>query len=352
MEEELDDAAPGWDAIDQACRRLYGDTEPVHYGTVHKWALGGPDPLDGISAYERAEPVPHWHLVSYGMSELYDKSSENPEESGWGFEFTFRVARGPADDAPPAWALNLLQNLGRYVFGSGNWFEPGHHMNINGPIEADREDCEIRALAFVRDPELGRIDTPHGTVDFLQVVGLTLDEYEATQRWNTDGVLDLLEPRTPLHVTDPRRGSLLTDPGLVAAVEAGIGRDGSSSGALYVTTAGWERDGATATLKVGALQAPAVAQALRGRLPFGRDLLLQAEDSALYFQPEETPALRELDEGALAVAVPQNALDDLVAALVPEAGVRPVPALPGVSVEIVPTAMRDQYGKETGEVVG
>jgi len=36
--------------------------------------------------------VPHWHIVGYGMSELYAKETDDPEESGWGFELTFRVS--------------------------------------------------------------------------------------------------------------------------------------------------------------------------------------------------------------------------------------------------------------------
>lgn len=41
----------GWDAIDTAFNELYGEQEPKHYGTAIPYALGGPDPLDGISAY-------------------------------------------------------------------------------------------------------------------------------------------------------------------------------------------------------------------------------------------------------------------------------------------------------------
>lgn len=115
------DGAPGWDAIDGALARIYGDTKPRHWGTVMRWSLGGRDPLDGISAYERADPVPHWHYVSYGMSDLYVKESEDPVESGWGFEFTFRLAREGGGTDPPVWPANLLQNLARYVFTSRNW---------------------------------------------------------------------------------------------------------------------------------------------------------------------------------------------------------------------------------------
>jgi hypothetical protein len=85
--------APGWAAIDARLAELYPDIEPKHYGTQHRFALGGPDPLDGVSFYQRAEPVPHWHIIGYGMSELYAKETDNPDESGWGLEFTFRIAR-------------------------------------------------------------------------------------------------------------------------------------------------------------------------------------------------------------------------------------------------------------------
>ncbi|MDL4773688.1 suppressor of fused domain protein [Actinomadura xylanilytica] len=346
------DESPGWEAIDAALRRIYGDQEPAHYGTLLRWSLGGPDPLDGISAYPRTEPVPHWHFVSYGMTELYSKESDDLQESGWGFEFTFRLVRDPAETTPPAWALSFLQNLARYVYNSGNWFEPGHHMNVNGPIASERDDSEIRAIGFVPDPELGGISTPHGRVEFLQIVGLAAEEYEALQRWNAVALMELLAPRMPLYTTDLDRRSLLGDPEVAAAVQAGIERDGSTSGTLYVNKAHWERDGATTTLRIGALQAASVGQTLRGRLPFGRALVLQTDDTRLRFHPSDAPVIEQPDAAALSVGVPAEALDELVAALVPRASVTPLAAMPGVVVEIVPTAMLDRYGEETGEVVG
>ncbi|MEH1167341.1 suppressor of fused domain protein [Micromonospora sp. CPCC 205539] len=216
--------APGWEAIDARLDVLYPDVEPKHYGTLHRFALGGPDPLDGISFYPRDSPVSHWHIVSYGMSELYAKESDNPEESGWGFEFTFRVTRDIEDTDPPMWAANMLQNLARYVYSSGNWFESGHHMDANGPIWQDYETA-VTALAFVEDPELGTIPTPHGQMQFLQVVGLTGDEYEAVQQWTTEGVLGLLAERAPLLVTDLDRPSLTDDAAVRAVIEAGRAHD-------------------------------------------------------------------------------------------------------------------------------
>jgi hypothetical protein len=42
---DMDVDAPGWDAIDGALAPMYGDQEPKHYGTIIKFAMGGPDPL-------------------------------------------------------------------------------------------------------------------------------------------------------------------------------------------------------------------------------------------------------------------------------------------------------------------
>ena len=56
--------------------------------------LGGNDPLDGISVYTAKEPIEHWHFVTYGFSELYEKETGDPENSGFGFELTFRLVKG------------------------------------------------------------------------------------------------------------------------------------------------------------------------------------------------------------------------------------------------------------------
>lgn len=77
-----DETTPGWEAISRACDRLYPGQEPKHYGTIIKWVLGGNDPLDGISAYKAPGPPPHWHIVSYGLTELYEKTSDHKAQSG------------------------------------------------------------------------------------------------------------------------------------------------------------------------------------------------------------------------------------------------------------------------------
>src|SRR5205085_6424241 len=69
--------APGREAIDAACADLYDDQEPLHWAPALPHRLGGKDPLDAISAYRAEQEFPHWHLISYGLSELYMKERED-----------------------------------------------------------------------------------------------------------------------------------------------------------------------------------------------------------------------------------------------------------------------------------
>ena len=40
-----EDESVGWDAIDAELEKLYGDTEPRHYGSIIKYWMGGEVPL-------------------------------------------------------------------------------------------------------------------------------------------------------------------------------------------------------------------------------------------------------------------------------------------------------------------
>lgn len=112
--------APGWDAITDALRRVYGNQEPKHWGNVIPAFLGGKDPLHGISAYRSDKGgAPHWHLVTFGLTELWGKESDDGSTSGYGFELTMRLACDDDEETPPNWVLNFLQILARYVFNPG-----------------------------------------------------------------------------------------------------------------------------------------------------------------------------------------------------------------------------------------
>lgn len=323
--------APGWDAIDAALAPLYGGQEPHHFGTLIKWSLGGNDPIDGISAYRRDEPVPHWHFVTYGFSELYEKHTDDPDVSGFGFELTLRAACEPDETEPPRWALNFLQNLGRYVFGTGNAFDAGDWMPVNGPIATD-SDTELVSIAFVTDPELPPIGTASGHLTFLQAVGLTQDEELAAKRWNAADLLATLEPRMPLWVTDLNRTSLLDDAAVRAQVDAGSRRDGSSTGFLFVEDLGcrfaerrFRRP--VGEIRIRADQATEIAAILPLRLPFGKVLRLMSEESAARFEPATESGFAVDDQGVLVIGLTEAAAGSLAATLRPEPGSYPVEGL-------------------------
>lgn len=202
--------APGWAAIDDALARLYPGQLPHQFASQRAYELDGESPLPAIAVYEGARPE-HWHYVTYGLSELFEKSSEDPEVSGFGFELTMRVPRGAGEAAPPSWPLRALQGLGRYVLGTRKGFDTGHCADLGGSI-ASGIDSALTCLACVPDPLLRKIATPFGALLFLQVVGITSDELVAMQRLDHEGVVHLLGELDFHGITDPSRVSYFWDP--------------------------------------------------------------------------------------------------------------------------------------------
>lgn len=81
--------APGWDEIENAFSKVYGDQNPAHFGTVitSRAMFGGKEYLDGYSAYLSNKG--YSHLVTFGMSELYAvEESFGHDFSKWGYEMT------------------------------------------------------------------------------------------------------------------------------------------------------------------------------------------------------------------------------------------------------------------------
>jgi suppressor of fused-like protein len=346
--EQVDDAAPGWDAINTALRPIYGDREPKHCGTLVKWMLGGPDPLDGISAYSRTDGVRHWHFVTYGLSELYTKESEDLERSGFGFELTFRLATTLEETDPPMWAMNFLQNLARYVFQTGNVFAPGHHMTLNGPIAVDAQ-TDITAVVFAADPELPSIDTPHGRVEFVQIVGITHDELESAQSWNSARFTELFQKSNPLLITELGRTSLLRDAELAQRIAEGIERDGSSMGELYVSLARWTLTNGQTRLRLGAMAAAGMKKQLAGRIPHGRPLLLLGAsddaDAVISIRPGDEPSLSVAEDGGfLVIQLPANLAREMSETLRAERGEYRWQALPDFVIEVEPSVIKDDEG--------
>ena len=207
--------APGWAAIDRALGAIHLGQVPHQFASQTGYDLESPNPLPAIGVYEAAGP-PHWHYVTYGLSELFEKSSPDPDVSGFGFELTFAVARAQDEQRPPAWPLQLLQGVGHYVLSGHGALDSGHVIDLGGPLcpdpMPDGRPTALQGVVCVPDPRLGKIETPHGSVLFLQLFGLTRDELEVMSDWDLGrkvGVVLELEPRA---ITRPQRGPWREDP--------------------------------------------------------------------------------------------------------------------------------------------
>jgi hypothetical protein len=191
--EEPNPPAPGWDAIDSAFDALYPGQKPKHWahkGVKRMHDLRNPpeNPLDGVSVYDGGS---FWHYVTYGLSELYEKESEG-EWSGFGYELTFRLAKGGDEQGPPMWPIDLLVSMARAAY-AGHQLAAGHTAET-GPIDG-RPDTKITALILVEDPSFELKATPHGKLAFIELVGVEDALRERAAQTGVEGVLDELRAR-------------------------------------------------------------------------------------------------------------------------------------------------------------
>ena len=351
----------GWDAMDAALEKLYGDQQAAHFGTLIKFRLGGDDPLDGISVYRSGQGQPHWHYVTYGFSDLYGDLDDSldiaPDKpSGYGFELTFRLARAADESEPPTWPVGFLQNIARYVFRTGNVFAPGHWMTANGPIAADTQTL-LTEMGFVQDPELPPIHTPFGDLMFLQLVALTADELREVRRWNVQGALQAMQPHMPLWVSDLSRASLHAQPDVQAAIDVGAARDGSKTGVLYNDVLAFEsrkrllRSPQT-VIRLGSLAVRDLKAMLPARLPHGRSLILAGDGASLEFVPATDGLGGQLDwqsdhEGKLSLTDGQ--MQAWLQAVKGREGEYSVPGLEGLVWQVKTSVITDSEGRVTGK---
>lgn len=210
--------APGWAAIDRAFAKLYPGQVPHQFASQRAYDLDGNSPLPAVAAYEGSGPD-HWHLVGYGLSELFEKSSPDPDQSGFGFELTLRLTRAATEEVPPPWAVQLIQALGHYVLSKHGTLDSGHVIDLGGPLcppvassdGGEAVPSALEGVVCVPCPQLGKVDTVHGSVLFLQLFGLTRDELEPMTDWDLKRKVGLVQEVTPLAITDPARGSMRDD---------------------------------------------------------------------------------------------------------------------------------------------
>ncbi|TPV93843.1 MAG: suppressor of fused domain protein [Myxococcales bacterium FL481] len=200
------ESAPGWQALDQRLVRCYPGQMPHQFTSRNPYEPDSPSPLPAVSGFAVPHP-PGWHLITYGLSELFDKSSPNPTISGFGFEVTMVVPREDGAERPPAWVVRFLQAVGRMQLETGGKLDTGHCVDFAGSLEGSI----IEGAVCVPDEVLGKIDTPNGSVLFLRLVGLTRAELEAFRDLDREATVLALAELLPDATTDLGRSCLLQD---------------------------------------------------------------------------------------------------------------------------------------------
>ncbi|MDQ1648575.1 MAG: hypothetical protein QOG60_632 [Frankiaceae bacterium] len=200
------EAAPGWDAIEAALAPHYGAVPARHVAFTPPSAFSLN--LQGCSAYAADG---HWCFVTFGLSELFETElPAEPGPSGHGFELTMRTPRGD-EPGPPDWPYAMLNELGKQVRGKGVPIEPGDRVDLRAPVtghpKTDGPPSQLTVFAFRVDPVLEPIETPQGSVRFVQVVGVTAAEKAQMLASSTETVLTQLAWADPLLVLDPARGA-------------------------------------------------------------------------------------------------------------------------------------------------
>lgn len=200
--------AQGWDEITEECERIYPDQKnPKHYGTLIKWQFGGNDPLDGISIYDGGD---YWHFITYGLSELYDKETDNKEVSGYGMEFTFKLKKDNYDNEEDEikCICGILQSIARITFTKGEIFNSFEYLYTGQTTGIDsKQKSNITGFITVPDDKFKKIDTPNGKVCFIEFIGVTDNELQAIK--NKKITVKELYEKLRTNITDYNRYSVI-----------------------------------------------------------------------------------------------------------------------------------------------
>lgn len=342
-DEEVERPKPlGWDEIDKSLEKLYKNTKPLHFGNVSPF---GERKLKGISVYDVRGDNPHWHFITYGLTELYEKESDNKEKSGYGFELTFRLKKDRNETDIPNWAINFLNNISSYVFRTGTIFNEGHYLNTNGPISTSK-DTDLKAIVFSKDIKLkDTVKTPNGEMKFIQVTGITIDELEAMIAWNPDKVLKLLE--LPFNMTDLERESKLSQE-IAEKVKEGIETEGSSTKFLYVDDARMEME-YRYILTLGALYINNLKNLLKAVVLKGETLTIYSDYKINFTLSIENRV--EKNDINYDIYINKETVEELIERLETKAQIIILDTFNGFDVIIEESCIKDRYGNII-EVIG
>lgn len=132
----------------------------------------------GISVYETDE---YYHFVTFGLSELYEKESDDPEISGYGMEFTMKLKKSSIDPKEEDKELHCVcanfQKIAKVTFEHGEVFNANEYIYTGQTSGIDlHQVSKLTGFILVEDTDIPSINTPNGKVNFVEFVGCTADE--------------------------------------------------------------------------------------------------------------------------------------------------------------------------------
>lgn len=197
----------GWDYITNEAERIYPEQKnPQHYGTIISWSLGGNEPLDGVSIYDAGD---YWHFVTYGLSELYEKETDDLNYSGYGMEFTLKLKKGNYDEEKEIKNIvGILQTIARITFTKGELFLPLEYLYTGQTNGMDSlKKSNITGFITISDTQFKTISTPNGKVEFVEFIGCTDNELKAVK--NKEIKVEELYQKLGSDITDYNRKSVI-----------------------------------------------------------------------------------------------------------------------------------------------
>ena len=198
----------GWDFITEEFTRIYPNQEnPKHYGTLIDYKFGGNDPLRGISVYEGDDA---WHFVTYGLSEIYEKETDNKDISGYGMEFTLRLKKDNYENLENEikCICNILQQIARITFTKGEIFKSYEYLYTGQEMGIDaRGKSNITGFITIPDVFARTIDTINGRVEFVEFIGVTNQELKSIL--NKEITVKELYKKLQTDITDYNRKSII-----------------------------------------------------------------------------------------------------------------------------------------------
>lgn len=178
-----DDPQYGMTIIENAVELVYPNKSIyTNYIPLIRWDLGGPDPLDRVAIYDGGD---YYKYVTYGLTELYDKKSEDKTKSGFGMEFTLKLKKDAYEDEEKELKnmVGILQTLARSTKEDGEIFKPYEYIYTGQTFGMDIEHkSNIVGFITIPDPELRVVYNAYGDVDFIAFIGVTEQELQAVMK--------------------------------------------------------------------------------------------------------------------------------------------------------------------------